>query len=477
MTTPNYFEEIKKWKLESNEEDSSRYFYEIPGVSDLQDGSACFVVGRKGSGKTAIAEHIRSTVGPTVFSRSLSFKSFPINELYKLSDNGFSTSSQYITLWKMVIYTAICDMMADNHAIDPDVTSDLRKYFDVNLEKALSSSIARVSEKFVGLSLKDIGANGSIKKEFISNGTAWNKRVEILERVIETYIDDSEYYILFDELDDEYEDILNTDKRKQYFNLLKGLFKAVQDIRKTIGKGAKTKPIVFIRDDIYDVMTNSDRNKWDDLCLKLDWSEGMLQKLLAFRISRAIDPTAPILGFMDAYKKVFLRDTVRINSRRSERRSAFRYILSRTLMRPRDVVSYIRECARTVVEWDAATVTPEAMRQSEKRYSQRFRQEFIDEIQSVLPNVSDIFDIISNIRKQVFGKVEFAESYASYSTDNNDTADFLTVIKILYHFSVIGNQPSQETARIFKYENPSTKLNTGEKFCVHRGLYKSLEIT
>lgn len=127
MSAPTYFDEIRRWKLESNEEDSSRYFYAVPGVADLQDGTTCFVVGRKGSGKTAIAEHVRGLTGPTVFSRSLSFKSFPIKELYALKDAGFSSSSEYITLWKMVIYTAVCDMMADNHGIDPDITSDLRK--------------------------------------------------------------------------------------------------------------------------------------------------------------------------------------------------------------------------------------------------------------------------------------------------------------------------------------------------------------
>lgn len=477
MSAPPYFDEIRRWKLESNEEDSSRYFYPVPGINDLQSGQTCFVIGRKGSGKTAIAEHIRGLTGPTVFSRSLSFKDFPFNELYALKDSGFKTSSQYITLWKMVIYTAICDMMADNHNIDPDVTSDLRKYFDIDLESALSRSITKVSEKSIGLSLKEIGVNGSAKKEYISNGTPWNERVDILERVIETYIDDSEYYILFDELDDEYEDVLDADKRQQYFQLLSGLFKGVQDVRRRVSKGIKIKPIVFIRDDIYEVMTNNDRNKWDDLCLKLSWTEGMLQRLVAFRISRAIDPDGPILGFMEAFKKVFLRETVRVNTQRSERRNAFRYILSRTLMRPRDVVSYVRECAKTAIEWDVPSVSPEAMKQSEAAYSQRFRQEFVDEIQSVLPNISDIFELISNVRKQVFPLRDLQSSYQDYCSQHDNCVDFNTVSRILYHFSVIGNQPPQENARVFKYERPSTKLNLREKICVHRGLFRALGIT
>lgn len=477
MSAPAFFDEIRRWRLESNEEDSGRYFYPVPGIADLQTGQTCFVVGRKGSGKTAIAEHIRGLTGPVIFSRSLSFKDFPFNDLYALKDSGFKSSSQYITLWKLVIYTAICDMMADNHNIDSDVSSDLRQYFDINLESALSKSITKVSEKSVGLSLKEFGVNGSSKKEFISNGTPWNERVDILEKVIETYIDDGEYYILFDELDDEYEDVLEPSIRKQYFELLGGLFKAVQDVRRRLSKNIKVKPVVFIRDDIYDVMTNNDRNKWDDLCLKLDWTEGMLQRLLAFRISRAIDPDGPILGFMEAFKKVFLRETVRVNTQRSERRNAFRYILSRTLMRPRDVVSYVRECAKTAIEWDIASVSPEAMKQSEAAYSQRFRQEFVDEIQSVLPNISDIFELISNVRKQAFSLKELADPYSDYCKTTDGGVDFATVSRILYHFSVIGNQPPQESARVFKYERPSTKLNLKEKVCVHRGLFRALGIT
>ena len=72
---------------------------------------------------------------------------------------------------------------------------------------------------------------------------------------------------------------------------------------------------------------------------------------------------------------------------------------------------------------------------------------------------------------------EVSDLYNSYIKQNKGSADFQTVVKILYHFSVIGNQPAQESARIFKYENPSTKLNLRERICVHRGLYKSLEIT
>lgn len=89
---------IADWKLEAADEDNNRYFYAMPGVGSVQSGESSFVIGRKGSGKTAVAEYIRGLVGPKTFVRSLYFKSFPFNELYKLTDNSFTSPSQYTTI-------------------------------------------------------------------------------------------------------------------------------------------------------------------------------------------------------------------------------------------------------------------------------------------------------------------------------------------------------------------------------------------
>ena len=79
-----WLREIADWKLEAADEDTSRYFYGFPGVAEVQSGNKYYIIGRKGSGKTAVAEHVRSLSGPRTFVRSLSFKNFPFNELYKM---------------------------------------------------------------------------------------------------------------------------------------------------------------------------------------------------------------------------------------------------------------------------------------------------------------------------------------------------------------------------------------------------------
>ena len=53
-------DEIRKWKLDAKVENNARYFYLFEQARDVESGDACFVIGRKGSGKTAIAAHINS---------------------------------------------------------------------------------------------------------------------------------------------------------------------------------------------------------------------------------------------------------------------------------------------------------------------------------------------------------------------------------------------------------------------------------
>ncbi|HWN09698.1 MAG TPA: hypothetical protein VNO50_10595 [Pyrinomonadaceae bacterium] len=47
---------IADWKLEAKLEDNDRYFFHTSDVDLLENGSRCYVIGRKATGKTAISE-------------------------------------------------------------------------------------------------------------------------------------------------------------------------------------------------------------------------------------------------------------------------------------------------------------------------------------------------------------------------------------------------------------------------------------
>ncbi len=119
---------------------------------------------------------------------------------------------------------------------------------------------------------------------------------------MQKHIDGSKYVITFDALDGDYQKMLDPKQRTFYFNLIGSLFKAIDEIRNDINiDGRNVLPIAFLRDDIFVQLADSDRNKWEDVILRLEWGRDSLQRLIAHRISRAAGYSGETLPFEEAW--------------------------------------------------------------------------------------------------------------------------------------------------------------------------------
>ena len=92
-------------------------------------------------------------------------------------------------------------------------------------------------------------ANGNSN---INSSESWVDYTDYLEDLLSKYVGDATYYILFDELDEDYRDIINANQYNQYTALITSLFKAVQDVRTIFDStsSANLYPVIFLRDDI-----------------------------------------------------------------------------------------------------------------------------------------------------------------------------------------------------------------------------------
>lgn len=470
--------EVSTWKLEAKLENSKKYFYHIEEACRVEGGGKAYVIGRKGTGKTAIAEHLFCLKDHDTFTVKLSFKNFPFNQLYKLKNDDFNNPNQYITLWKYLIYSSLAKMMIDNKKIDLEIRSKLEQIYTKEPIKSLPNTI----KKWVGSTLKlsflgtglEIGTINNNEK----NETEWIDRTNVLEEIIEKYIDKSRYYIIFDELDEDYRDILISKKHQQYTDLLTSLFKSVQDIKSTfIDDNYNIFPVIFLRDDIYEIIQDPDKNKWNDLKLDLDWNETKIKTLLQFRLSRAINPEGNILEFGKAWGNMFVQKDVSYGHRQQKKMSSFNYISRSTLGRPRDYIRYLQLCAELSILKGKNKVLPSIIIESDKAFSNYLKNELVDEIHGAVPEIQDIFNIISHIRKQTFSIEEFKTAY-DMSVKRGEVTDrgVEFILRILFHFSVIGNQPKQKNIQVFRYINKEARFNFSENVIVHRGLFKALQI-
>lgn len=485
MFTTSALKEISVWKLDSKFEDMDRYFYHLDLVDELSNGNKFYVIGRKGTGKTAISKYLESTdfydhfnaknANVNLFTDKLTFKSFPFNDLYSLKDTTFR-NNQYITIWKFVIYSSICKMMIQSDNTPPMIKTDLEKIFHKDVSIALKRNLHSLLE--ANFNLKIFG--GGLKSSITENNSSWIEKVDILEKFIsENYYSNDEFIIMFDELDEDYQVITNQANFEQYQNLLTGLFKAVQDVR-SLFSTQKIYPIIFLRDDIYDILQDSDKSKWRDFAEELNWDSNSIKKLLAFRISRAIDPDINLDDIQDfnSIWKQFAVPHIKAGNRASKKINSFEFIERKTLLRPRDFIKYLQQCAKLALEEQNATlISSTVIKKAGASFSNHLKDEFIDEIGSIIPDIREILEIFREIRKQTLSIEEFELIFKEKVANHQiKTTTFSFVMQTLFYFSVIGNQPRQKTYQSFKFRDKNASLNHKENIIVHQGLFRALQI-
>lgn len=471
---------VTGWKLEAKLEDS-KYFYNYKEVQTILDNKRCYVIGRKGAGKTAICSHIVKEKSYDCFSERLTFKNFPFNELYGLRNEKYTAPNQYITIWKYLIYSSVCKMMVNNEKIDGDVRHQLSQIYPKNDVKQLARKVSEWTSAEFGVNILGNGGNLKASRDISSpvKGIDWIEKVNILEDIIINYCDESKYYIVFDELDEDYRDVSNQNESSQYKSLLTSLFKAIQDVKSIILETTlNIRPIVFLRDDIYALLNDSDKNKWSDMKIDLEWTEERIKNMIAYRISKDVNPNGNILTFNKAWDKIFRHGDMSYGGYRSKRISTFDFISRSTQMRPRDFIKYIQACCEHAMEKGESYVSSDTIRHVDRAFSNYLRSEITDEIYPLVPEIEVVFQIISNIRKQTFTWKEFVDEYNKYLTQgtlSQQNANY--VLDTLFNFSVIGNENKFQRGRnYYKYLHTNMTYNSDEKIVLHRGLLKSLQI-
>lgn len=468
------------WKLEAKME-QEKYFYHYKEVNTILENQRCYVIGRKGSGKTAICNHIVKQNNYNVFSEKLSFKNFPFNELYSLSNEKYTATNQYITLWKYLIYSSVCKLMVTNEQIDSDVRSQLEKIYPRNDLKLLARRVSEWTSLEFGATVLGNGGNLKAERNITSPQTSisWLDKANILEDIIINYCDLSKYYIVFDELDEDYRDISNQNESLTYKHLLTSLFKAVQEVKMVFSSASlNIMPVVFLRDDIYALLNDSDKNKWSDLKIDIEWDAEKIKRMLAYRISQDCEPEKGVMSFEKAWDRVFKRGPIKYGNEQNKLITTFEFIARSTQFRPRDFIKYIQACCETALVKNEYWVSQDTIKYVDRAFSNYLRNEITDEVYPLIPEIDNVFQVISNIRKQSFTFQEFSEEYNKYvelGTITQKNINF--VLDTLFNFSVVGNENRYQAGRhYFKYLHTNMTYNVVEKIVIHRGLLKSLQI-
>lgn len=372
---------------------------------------AFLIVGRTGSGKTALIRQIKASSAQVsvLDPEELSMQYLHNSVLRTIAGWGVNLDIFYKYLWRHV---CILELIRMRYGDAEDVPSRIQQLFPiaqlfgrdqkkarqvsqeylreygedywVRTDTRIKKITAEFEEKLTGdakvsAALKAISASldgSSENRQFNRVETevqdraqslvsdfqiaALNSVVEALERY---GFDDPQksYFIVIDDLDKNWmpDEVL-------YLDLIKSLLSSVHELNCRL---RAVKIVVALRENIYYRVFQKaakhapQREKWEDVLVRLKWSEDDLVRLVDERLGEV---------FRAEYTSDVPSLRVLLPARKAAKfEEALDYVMSRTFMRPRDVIDFVNRClAETAdgvsrVSW--ATLTGAEVSYSEAR--------------------------------------------------------------------------------------------------------------
>lgn len=467
----------------------SNYFFPVDGFSDVKLGKVRYVIGRKGSGKTAIIEKIKSDMrdSPLAFFSQLSLRNFPTASFNTLQDKAKSDKSKYVAAWQFILYVELAKLvLQDNGAMPTHITEDLHTFLSINSFDSgvgFSETVNILTENKNKVTVK----GGWLNVENNSGGSEqtlvkvhFNKAVDMLSRLLVQIESESEYRLFFDELDEGY----SSDDQRLNLMIL-ALIRAVEDSALLLRTGSLNfKPLLVLRSDIYDVLEDNDLNKIDDYTLFIRWSLDpkitagdtldseklmTLRNVVNNRISASISVASAI---SDTWHTVVIDEDQGIPYSVD---SLWKYMANRTFERPRDIIKFLKIAARHQRQ---GRLRYSAVELAENDYSNWLYKEIKDEIQSHLPVWRESLQAITKIGRGKFSLEEFEASLKKDSAITkwleSSSKNATDIAEALFKFGVIGNLENRRW--LFGYKDNALAFDPDMELIVHYGLHKKLRL-
>lgn len=453
------------------------YFLTTDAVKDIESGKILLVLGRKGSGKTALVRHFTETK-PDTHGSPLSLRNYPWNSHAELVDKGASETEAYVASWRLLIAIRLASMVAqlgDNKYTD--TLEGLRKFLMENfgtLKPETKSILSRSKLKVVGLTFGPQIAGislGSITFGDPSRDKALGLELDSLANSLLADVSTGiaelgikNLYLHFDELDQGL-DVLDEVKKR----MLIGLILAAREIKRSIEARANISPIVYLRTDIWDQVSFSDKNKITRAStVRLTWDEAALKSLVDSPLQYELGPNVHWEDIEDGGK---MRGS----------QAKFHHMLSRTLMRPRDVIQFLNEALEVAKlrSKEPLLFINEDFNSCREKYSEYLKDELDDEIKPHWDEWADGLRACSRTQTITFQKEDFLKNYKALKSKTNPY-DGEAALEQLYRFSVVGYlRPSGGggSSWSFRYSDENAGWDgTASRLKVHIGLKEHAQL-
>lgn len=494
-------------KVSAERDDNlSKYFYDNGVLKSVVNSKTSFLVlGRKGAGKTAVfrylSENYKTIIADSDLIVSLSFEDYNWNIHSLLVDPAKAESMLYKQSWRFVILVECIkaymgwlnakqiappkELKAASKLVERVFGSPIPSLYELIGNKILRLSHLKLPK--AGFELDD----GTIDSLNIGGGdvsfeqvrTDSSLKTAVSENITNfiTYMDRGlaciadqwpAVYVCFDRVDEAWD----ADSFESSKKVIAGLVAAGNSINAQYR--GKIRPLIFLREDIFDVLSINDANKLREDCgALLHWKFDTLSNLILERVNYyARQAGVSQVANLDA---MFDRAEMR------QRAKPSKYIMRRTMMRPRDVISFLTRVVDSMKDkfddpfGEPKTRPPhlecESIYDAEPGYSEWLVKELEDEWRVQKPEILTLFTCIQNNGSTNFTKDDLSIQFDKLGKQVT-TAELIGYLRFLFDNSIIGFKIGASAEWKFKCFYPSQGFLEADEYRVHEGLVRSMNL-
>jgi len=425
------------------------YFFPTSQYNEARRGHARLLVGRKGTGKTAVFYGIRNAFWTSQDHLVLDLKpeGHQFTKLREAVLEPLSRGMQEHVLsafWTYLLLMEIANRIIVNdqrfssrNSARSELYQEIKELYSADptveegdFSERLLTLVQRISER---AELASLTASSQL------TSLIYERDINVLSRKLAEYLRNKEgVWVLVDNLDKgwpvngtEPQDIL----------ILRSLLEATRKLQRTFSKDKVTfHTVVFIRNDIYEHLLVNTSDKGKDTAVLLEWNDReALCEIVRRRLIVSLEKDA---SFEELWSAFFAPHV--------SGQESFSYILSRTLMRPRDLLRYLRACINVAVNRGREKVLDIDILQAEKTYSEDQLQEVSFELHDIAPEYSEIVYLFIGSPSQ-FTKEELSTRMQSCGLPPSD-ADKVSELLLWFGFvGVLGGDGEEHYAYQYQY--------------------------
>jgi hypothetical protein len=444
-------------------------------IAQTRDGHRFLVLGYKGSGKSAIAEHLRLEANGTaeMFVEVVNLSDFPFSDFAKIIGGDSEPEARYPTAWGWLLLIKLFGSLANDEGVSLDGSTEISAAL-----RALKSmgflpvpelkKVAAISSKAAFKLQIPMVFEGTIQRDMSDSEARIPLFTERLAQIACSNRGSARHILVIDGLDD----ILT--KREVQYQSLAALTLEVSRLNLVFQRArAKLKIVLLCRTDLYERLPGANKNKTrQDAAVVLDWyhdprniDESHLLKLATRRAQLSVPE---INDLIEQYFPTGLDP---------RQQSTKVFLLEHTRHTPRDFLQLLTHVQ--MFSTGPGKLTRAQVLSGLREYSiNYFLPEIKDELVGYIPEeqLDPAIGLIGSLRKREFTFSELQQKAAAYTAFRD--IDLHALLRALFECSAAGNVQTRRrtTYFTFRFRNRNSALSLDDRIILHRGMWKSMNL-